>query len=135
MGNRWGEDVDYEAQQLKDYKGRFTINFKKIYFDVTEINERTLEVTDKHPKDSLMLAWAGTMTGMFIFLMLSYHLFAFILVPFEIFYVVALFRIAGCWKNFKYSAAQYWAMTVGALVVEILIALFTHYYLIDILLK
>ena len=49
MGN-WGEKLDYEAQAIKDYEGRFTINFKKIYMDVDEISEKTLEVTDKHPK-------------------------------------------------------------------------------------
>ena len=51
-------DNDFEAQQLKEYEGRFTVNFKKIYMDVDEINEKTLEVNDKHPKDSLMKLWA-----------------------------------------------------------------------------
>ena len=66
MGN-WGDDVDYEAMSIKDHKGRFTINFKKIFMDVDEIALKTLEITDKHPKDSLLKLWAGTMTGMFIF--------------------------------------------------------------------
>ncbi len=30
---RWGEDVDYEAMELKDHQGRFTMNFKKIFMD------------------------------------------------------------------------------------------------------
>ena len=66
MGN-WGEESDYEAQAIKEHVGRFTINFKKIFYDVDEISEKTLEVNDKHPKDSLLKLWAGTMVGLFIF--------------------------------------------------------------------
>ena len=117
MGN-WGDNLDYEAQAIKDYEGRFTINLKKIYMDVDEVSQKTLEVTDRHPKDSLMKLWAGTMTGMFIFFVLAYQVFALISIPFIAFYLIALFRIAGCWKSFKYNAANFWAMsiiTIGAL--------------------
>lgn len=115
MGN-WGDDVDFEAKAIKDYEGRFTVNFKKIYMDVDEISERTLEVTDKHPKDSLMKLWAGAMVGMFIFFLLSYQFFAFIMIPFMAFYLIALFRIYKCWKSFKYSGVQFWSVSAITLV-------------------
>lgn len=115
MGN-WGEDVDFEARALKDYEGRFTVNFKKIYMDVDEINERTMEVTDKHPKDSLMKLWAGTMVGMFVLFCLSYQYVAFVMIPFMAFYLIALFRIGKCWKNFKYNGFKFWGMSILALV-------------------
>ena len=116
MGN-WGENLDYEAQEIKDYEGRFTINFKKIYMDVDEISERTTEVTDTHPKDSLMKLWGGTMVGMLILFVCSYSYFSFVMLPFMAFYLVALFRISKCWKSFKYNAVQFWGMSIAALII------------------
>lgn len=126
MGS-WGDDVDYEAKELKDVKGRFTINFKKIYMDVSDINEKTLEITDKHPKDALLLSWAGIMVGLLIFMVFSYKIFAFITLPIMAFYVVALFRVAGSWKHFHYSPVKFWLMTAGALVVCAGLAVGAHY--------
>ena len=111
MGN-WGDDVDYEAMSIKDHKGRFTINFKKIFMDVDEIALKTLEITDKHPKDSLLKLWAGTMTGMFIFFLFSFQILYLVTTPCVAFYLIALFRIAGCWKSFGYSAVKFWGMSV-----------------------
>ena len=116
MGN-WGDDTDYEAKAIKDFQGRFTVNFKKIFMDVDDISEKTLEVTDKHPKDSLMKLWAGTMVGMFAFMLLSYQFFTLVMIPFMAFYLIALVRVYKCWKSFKYSSAQFWLMSIGALVV------------------
>jgi len=116
MGN-WGENLDYEAQEIKDYEGRFTVNFKKIYMDVDEISERTTEVTDTHPKDSLMKLWGGTMVGMLILFVCSYSYFSFVMLPFMAFYLVALFRISKCWKSFKYNVVQFWEMSIAALII------------------
>ena len=116
MGN-WGENVDYEAKGIKDYEGRFTVNFKKIYMDVDEISERTLEVTDKHPKDSLMKLWLGAMIGIFAFVLFSYQILAIVTLPFICFYFIALVRVGKCWKGFKYNTGTYWAMTVVSLIV------------------
>ena len=113
---RWGEDVDYEAMELKDHQGRFTMNFKKIFMDVDEISERTLEVTDKHPKDSLMKLWAGTMLSMFVMFFLSYQALIFIMIPFFVFYFIALVRIGKCWKGFHYSPAQFWIMSICTMI-------------------
>lgn len=116
MGN-WGDDTDFEAKAIKDHEGRFTVNFKKIFYDVDEISEKTLEVTDKHPKDSLLKLWAGTMVGFFIFFLIAYQILALVAVPFVAFYLIALFRIAKCWKSFKYSSLQFWGMSITAILV------------------
>jgi len=116
MGN-WGDDTDLEVKALKEHEGRFTINFKKIYYDVDDISEKTLEVTDKHPKDSLMKLWAGTMVGMFIFFLLSYQVLALVTLPFLAFYLIGLFRIFKCWKGFKYNGVQFWLMSIAAMAV------------------
>ncbi|MBQ3797541.1 MAG: hypothetical protein II842_14915 [Butyrivibrio sp.] len=116
MGN-WGDENDYEAKAIKDYEGRFTVNFKKIFMDVDEINEKTLEVNDKHPKDSLLKLWAGTMVGMFIFMLFAYQFLAFVMIPFMAFYLIALVRVYKCWKNFKYNPITFWLMSIGALIV------------------
>ncbi|MCR5127798.1 MAG: hypothetical protein K6B69_06775, partial [Lachnospiraceae bacterium] len=116
-------DNDFEAQQLKEYEGRFTLNFKKIYMDVDEINEKTLEINEKHPKDSLMKLWAGTMSGMFIFFLLTYQILALATIPFLVFYFIALVRIGKCWKSFKYSAAQFWGMSAAGVVIVFVLAM------------
>ena len=38
------------------------------------------------------------------------------MVPFIAFYLIALVRVYKCWKSFKYSGVQFWAMSVVALV-------------------
>jgi hypothetical protein len=127
MGN-WGEDQDYEAKLIKDHKGRFTMNFKKIFYDVDEINEKTLEVTDKHPKDSLLKLWAGTMLGMGVFFLFSYQFFAFVMVPFIAFYLIALVRVYKCWKSFNYSPVQFWGMSVVAIVILFVLSRVLQYF-------
>ena len=124
MGN-WG--VDYEEEKLKDYEVRFTINFKKIYIDVDEVSEKTLEVNEKHPKDSLMKLWAGTMVGMFIFFLLSYQVLALATLPFLAFYLIALVRIGKCWKSFKYSSATFWLMSIAAMIAAFALAMAGQY--------
>ena len=129
MGN-WGENVDYEAKGLKEYEGRFTLNFKKIYMDVDEISQRTLEVTDKHPKDSLMKLWLGAMIGTFCFALFTYQVLAVVTLPFICFYFMALLRIGKCWKGFKYNIGTYWAMTIPGLAVMIVGGLFLQQVLL-----
>ena len=114
MGN-WGDDTDPEVAALKEYNGRFTVNFKKIYIDVDELTERTLEITDKHPKDSLLKMWAGAMLGFFVLFMLSYQILLIISVPFMVFYLLAVIRIGKAWKGFKYNNTHYILMTVFTL--------------------
>ena len=114
MGN-WGDDSDFEAKSMQEYQGRFTINFKKIFVDVDEISEKTLEITDKHPKDSLLKLLAGSLIGMFLFFLFSYQVFALVMVPFIAFYIIALFRIYKCWKSFNYNCIAYWLMSISGI--------------------
>lgn len=115
MGN-WGDDTDPEVKALKEYNGRFTVNFKKIYMDVDAVIEQTLEVNEKHPKDSLLKLFFGTMTGFFVLFALSYQIVFLVTVPFMAFYLVALFRIGKAWKTFNYSSAQFIIMSIISLV-------------------
>ncbi len=126
----WGEDVDYEAKELKDYEGRFTVNFKKIFLDVDEINERTLEVTDTHPKDSLMKLWAGCMVSMFILFLLAYKALIFIMIPFFVFYLMALIRIGKCWKGFRYSSSRFWIMSILTIIASAALATVLRYLIL-----
>ena len=125
MGN-WEKMTDYEAEKMTDYQGRFTINFKKIYLDVDEISERTMEVNEKHPKDSLMKLWAGTMVGMFIFFLAGYHLVILCALPFLFFYLLALVRIGKCWKSFGYSAGKFWLISIPLIVAMFVVAQLLH---------
>ena len=112
MGN-WEKMTDYEAEKMEEFKGRFTINFRKIYFDIDEISERTMEINEKHPKDSLMLEWAGCMTGLFIVFLFVYEAFALITIPFIAFYIMALVKMGKCWKSFNYKTSVFVLMTVA----------------------
>lgn len=132
MGN-WGEESDYEAKSIKDYNGRFTINFKKIFMDVDEISEKTLEITDKHPKDSLLKLLAGTLIGMFIFFLLSYQVFALVMIPFLAFYVIALFRVYKCWKSFNYSTLTFWEMSIAGICVAFALAQLLQHVIVNII--
>ena len=62
-----------------------------------------------------MKLWAGTMVGMFVFMIFAYQVFALVMIPFIAFYLIALFRIYKCWKNFKYNGATFWLMSVGTI--------------------
>lgn len=112
----WGDEIDVEAQKLEEFKPRFTINFKKIAEWTRLVDESTLEVTKDHPRDSLMILWAGSITGISIFFILCYSIFSFIALPFLLLYAYALYRIGKCWKNYNYGILKYWIMTVLALV-------------------
>lgn len=127
MGN-WGDESDPEVAEIKEYKVRYTVNFKKIFVDVGEMSEHVLEVTDKHPKDDLMKLWAGAMTAYFVFFLLSYKILMIITLPFIVFYFIALVRIGSVWKSFKYKAWQYWLMTIGALIVIFVVAMVAQHF-------
>ena len=76
----------------------------------------------------------GTMVGIFIFFMLTYQILAVVTLPFIAFYIIGLFRIFKCWKSFKYSAVQFWLMSIGAmaalfLISRILLQLITKFIL------
>lgn len=123
MGN-WGDEWDPEVKDRKDPKGRITVNFKKITSDVDEILAATSVVDDKHPKDELMKEWLGTMMGFFILFMVSYKYIFFVAIPFMVFYAIALFRIAGAWKVFKYKRLPFWLMTIGTLAAMFVVTYF-----------
>lgn len=116
MGN-WGDETDPEVQGLKEYEGRFTVNFKKIYMDVDEIVQKTLNIDDKHPKDSLIKLWAGTMIAFWVLFALSYQVLFIITIPFMAFYFIALLRIFKAWKTFRYKASSFWIITILGLIV------------------
>lgn len=128
MGN-WGDDWDPEVINREEPKGRFTINFKKIAFDMDKLVLETGEVNDKHPKYDLLLEWAGALTGCFILFLLSYQVFAFVTLPFCIFYIIAIVKIGSAWKQFKYKIGVFWAMTIGAILVLATIAVFIQHLL------
>lgn len=123
MGN-WGDDWDPEVTGKKEPKGRVTLNFKKIAADVDEIVASTSKVDDRHPKDELMKEWTGAMLGFAILFLASYKYACFVTIPFMLFYGLALVRIAGAWKNFKYKSVIFCLMTIAALVAAFVITYF-----------
>ncbi len=133
MGN-WGDETDSEVKELKEYKTRFTVNFKKIYDDVDEIVQRTLTVDDKHPKDSLVTLWLGIMVAFVVLFGISYQVLFIITIPFMAFYIMALFRIFKAWKTFHYKAATFWLMTLGGLILAAAVGIGARFLILKYLL-
>ena len=122
MADRF-EQYDFEAQGMKDIEVPFTMNFKKIFLYVDEVSKRTMEVNEKHPKDSLTKLWVGTLLAMFVCFLLSYLVLIFITIPFLVFYFICLVRISKCWKEFGYSPKFYWGVSILSLLGMIALAL------------
>ena len=129
LSGDWGEHLDYRAKNLREYKGRFTINCFKIFFDVDRISENTLEVTDKHPKDCFMKLWAGNMVGMFLIFLLSFRFFALEMFGVFAFYLMSLIRVYMGWRSYKYSRIEFIFMSLCTMAGSFAVAKVFHYVL------
>lgn len=106
----WGDDYAVKPEQAAPF--RFTLNFKKMDFDIQRIEEETTEFDKEHPKDVLMKLWLGTMIVFLVLFSFSYQILCIATVPFIFFYFYEVIRIAKCWKNFQYNLLSYWIMTI-----------------------
>lgn len=125
MGN-WGDDYDPEVLNKKEPRGRVTINFKKISYDIDEIIESTSVVDEKHPKTDIFKEWIGTMIGFFLLFLCAYQIFIFVTIPFFFFFFMALGKIFKAWKSFGYKVSSLTLLTICVMVAEFAIALFAQ---------
>ena len=123
MGN-WGDEFDEELQDKKEIKVGIMFSFKSMNHVLGRIADETREWDDKHPKQELMKIWTNVMVIFLVLFSLSYSVLALATGFFYFFYLYIIIQIFGVWKQFHYSKAAYWLMTVGALAINFAIAWF-----------
>lgn len=121
MGN-WGDDIDEELQQDKEIKFGFLFSFKSMSHIIQRIDEETGEWDEKHPKDKLFRLWINVMIIFQVLFLVTFGGLALAAVVFYFFYIYVIIQLFNCWRRFKYSALQFWLMTIGAGVVEFIIS-------------
>lgn len=116
MASNWGDDID-ESMPKGRLKACFVINVRTMAHFLEQIDEETREHDNKYPKSEILKIWGSVMACFAVFLACSFinPIFAFVMMPFELFYGFILFKAAKVWKRFEYSRLQYWLMTIGAL--------------------
>lgn len=113
----WGDEIDEELQQKRDYKVGFLVSFKSMINAINLITETQSEWDDKHPRDSFRRIWAGVMLMMFVFFALTYNVLAIATLPFIGFYFAVLIKLSKAYKNFGYKTTGFWWTTIGALII------------------
>ena len=122
MATNWGDDLDEEHQKKEKVHVGFMINFKNMAYYLEKIDEETQEWDDNYPKKELITIWKSAMVCVFVLFALSYEIFAFVMLPFVMFYVYILMRLGKVWTRFSYPAKLYWLVTVVGLIVMFAVA-------------
>ena len=122
MATNWGDDLDEELRQKEKVHVGFMINFKNMAYYLERIDEETQEWDDQYPKKELITIWKSAMVCIFVLFALSYEIFAFVMLPFIMFYVYIIMRLGRVWKRFNYPVMFYWLVTVVGLIVMFAVA-------------
>lgn len=112
----WGDEVDEELQQKKEYKAKFPLSFKSQTNIINYIIETQREWDNKTPRDSFRRIWAGNMTMMFLFFCATYNVVILATLPFMGFYFAVLVKLSRAYKNFGYKRGIYWLTTIVSLI-------------------
>lgn len=108
----WGDEYENESRQEEKIKYGRIFSFKTMSYAVNKIKDETKEWDDKHPKDDLMSMWMNCMIVYLILFTFTYNILIVATGIFFFFYFYVLVQMAGAWKQFEYSRAGYWIMTV-----------------------
>ena len=88
-----------------------------------------MERTETHPRNAILMLWAGAMIGMLIAAVLSFQVLAFFLIVIIFFYFLTLFKLYKCWRHFKYSGGFFLGISAAAIAVIFTIAHFAHVFM------
>ena len=117
----WGDEYESESRQENKIKTGRILSFKTMITVINKIKDETRDWDDKHPKDDLIAMWMNTM---FIFLILFTFTYNILIVAtgvFFFFYFFVLVQMYGAWKQFGYSKAGYWIMTIAGIAITAVI--------------
>ena len=113
----WGDEYeDKQKQEVKIKYGRI-FSFKTMSYAVNKIKDETKEHDNKHPKDDLMAMWMNIMIVYLILFTVTYSILIVATGVFFFFYFYVLVQMYGAWKQFGYTKAGYWVMTIAGILI------------------
>lgn len=119
------DDYDEEACKAKEKMNyRFTVNFKKIFYACQELTENNAIQDEKYPKNILYMMLGGIGVFSVILLTFSYKILLICTIPFMVFNIIALVKVAKVWKEYKYKKAELWLWIIAGFIVSCVIAYF-----------
>ncbi len=117
----WGDEYENAPRQEEKIKTGRIFSFKTMSFVINKIKDETREWDDKHPKDDLISMWMNIMLVFLILFTFTYNILIVATGVFFFFYFFVLVQMYGAWKQFGYSKAEYWVMTIaGVLIIGVI---------------
>ena len=113
----WGDEYETKPRQEKKIKTGRIISFKTMSTVINKIKDETKEWDNKHPKDDLLAMWMNIMLIYLILFTVTYNILIVATGIFFFFYFYVLVQMYGAWKQFGYSKAGYWIMTIAGIVI------------------
>lgn len=113
----WGDEEEkVSGREEKINYGRI-FSFKTMSYAISKIKDETKEHDEKHPKDDLISMWMNIMLVYLILFTLTYNILIVATGVFFFFYFYVLLQMYGAWKQFGYSKAGYWLMTISGILI------------------
>lgn len=113
----WGDEYETASKQEDKIKTGRIFSFKTMSFVINKIKDETKEWNEKHPKDDLMAMWMNIMLVFLILFTFTYNILIIATGLFFFFYFYVLVQMYTAWKQFGYSKAGYWVMTVAGILI------------------
>jgi len=117
----WGDEYENKSGQEEKIKYGRIFSFKTMSYAVNKIKEETKAWDDKHPKDDLISMWMNCMLVFLILFTFTYNILIVATGVFFFFYFFVLVQMYGAWKQFGYSKAGYWIMTIAGILITAVI--------------
>lgn len=108
----WGDEYENKPRQEQKIKTGRIFSFKTMSTVINKIKDETKDWDDKHPKDDLISMWMNIMLVYLILFTFTYSILIVATGVFFFFYFFVLVQMYGAWKQFGYSKAGYWIMTI-----------------------
>lgn len=113
----WGDEYENKPRQEEKIKYGRIFSFKTMSYAINKIKDETKDWDAKHPKDDLISMWMNCMLVFLILFTLTYNVLIVATGVFFFFYFYVLLQMYGAWKQFGYSKAGYWLMTIGGILI------------------
>ena len=117
----WGDEYENKPEQEVKINYGKIFSFKTMSYAINKIKDETKEYDAKHPKNDLMSIWMNCMLVLLVLFTFTYNILIAATGLFFFFYFYVLVQMYGAWKQFGYSKAGYWIMTVAGLLITAVI--------------
>jgi len=111
----WGDEYESAPKQEAKINTGSLISFKTMSAVIGKIREETEKWDDKHPKNDLLAIWRNIMIIFVVLFSFTYNILVMATGLFFFFYFYVLLQIYGAWKQFGYSKAFYWGITIAGI--------------------